>query len=305
MEKDFVENMRAFNRFYTQKIGLITTRFLESNYSLVQARILFELNQNPNLCAKDLVKNLGLDPAYLSKTLKKFKSDGLLTKKCSDTDSRMQILSLTKEGKNVYADLKKISNNQISSLVQDLSFEEKRKITASMETIKTILDRRKKEADCYLIRTHQPGDIGYVIHRHGILYAQEYGFNDQFDGYVAAGMADFIKKCKPSKERLWIAELNGTMVGSVAVVQKEKGIAQLRWLIVEPSERGKGLGKKLVDQTIQFTKQCGYTKIVLWTIDFLGAARKLYANAGFKLAETKESNVWGKILLEEKWELRL
>ncbi len=305
MKSDFIRKIRSFNRFYTLEIGLITKKFLDSNYSLVQARILFELNNTSNICAKDLVNRIGLDPTYLSKILKKFEKDRLLTKRISIKDSRKQILSLTQEGQNVYSSLREISNKQISFLIQNLSNEQKRILVNSMETVEKILTCKNKSSNFYLIRSHRPGDIGFIIHRHGVLYAQEYGFNDQFDGYVANGLASFVKNYNPVKEHIWIAEINGSIIGSVAIVQCEEEVAQLRWLIVEPTEQGKGVGKKLVNEAILFAKQKGYKKIILWTIDFLDAARKLYSNADFELVETKKNKGWGKELVEERWELLL
>ncbi len=305
MKPDFVKKIRAFNRFYTLKIGLITKKFLNSSYSLIQARILFELNKTSHICASDMVGMLQLDPAYLSKILKKFEKDKLITKKTSSEDSRKQLLTLTKDGKKAYSRLRETSNQQIDSLIGELSHEEIRILVASMETIEKILSCKKTQTALFLIRSHRPGDIGYIIHRHGILYAQEYGFNDQFDGYVAKGLAQFIENINFAKENLWIAEMNNSIIGSVAIVQQNNETAQLRWLIVELSERGKGIGEKLVNEAIRFARQAGYKKIILWTIDFLYAARKLYSNADFILVETKESKVWGKVLIEEKWELSL
>lgn len=302
---DFVKKIRAFNRFYTLKIGLITKRFLESSYSLVQARVLFELNNASNICAKDLVEKLNLDPTYLSKILKQFEKKNLITRKVSAQDSRKQILSLTREGKSEYSRLREISNIQIASLIQDLTDEEQRCLVSAMGSIETLLDCEKDKKDLFYIRSHRPGDIGYVIHRHGVLYAEEYGFNDQFDVYVAKGMSQFLENYNPQKEQLWLAEKNGKIMGSVAVVRRDDDTAQLRWLIVEPAERGKKIGQKLVREAVRFANQNGYKRIVLWTIDFLHAARKLYSNEGFVQIETKKSRVWGKVLTEEKWELQL
>ncbi len=305
MSSEYIEKIRGFNRFYTQTIGLIKKRFLESEYSLIQARVLFELNRYPDIHAKDLGANLDLDPTYLSKILKKFEQDKLLTKTPDPDDSRKYLLSLTQKGKKTYSRLREMSNNQIITLVQDLSREEKTGLVASMETIETILTREQKESGYYSIRSHRPGDIGYIIHRHGVLYAQEYGFNELFDAYVANGMGKFIENFNPAREHLWIAEINGTIVGSVAIVHAHDNTAQLRWLIVDPSARRKGIAKKLIEEALIFVRQKGYSNVILWTIDYLHAARSLYSDAGFTLAETKESHVWGKVLNEEKWELTL
>lgn len=302
---DFVKRIRTFNRFYTLKIGLITKRFLESKYSLVQARVLFELKDASNLYAKDLVEKLNLDPTYLSKILKQFETKNLIKKKISKEDSRKQILTLTRKGEDEYSRLREISNIQIASLVKNLTDEEKRSLVSSMGNIEKLLSCNKDKSDLFYIRSHRPGDIGFVIHRHGVLYADEYGFNERFDAYVAKGMAHFINTYNPEKEHLWLAETNSKIVGSVAIVQRNDDTAQLRWLIVEPAERGKKIGKRLVHEAVRFARQNGYKKIILWTIDFLQAARKLYSNENFVLTEKKTSEIWGRVLTEEKWELML
>jgi len=286
------------------KIGLITKRFLDSSYSLVQARVLFELNNKSKIYAKDLVDKLNLDPTYLSKVLKQFKQKGLITRQVSEEDSRKHILSLTLKGQDEYSRLREISNIQIASLIQGLTDEEKRCLVSSMDNIEKLLNSEKK-ADMFYIRSHRPGDIGYVIHRHGVLYAEEYGFNDQFDVYVAKGISRFIENYNSQKEHLWLAETNNKIVGSVAIVHKNDDKAQLRWLIVEPTERGKKIGQKLVQEAVKFATQKGYKRIILWTIDFLHAARKLYSGENFILTKTKQSEVWGRVLIEEKWELPL
>lgn len=302
---DFVKRIRAFNRFYTLKIGLITKRFLDSSYSLVQARVLFELNNASDMCAKDLVEKLNLDPTCLSKILKQFETKNLITRKTSEEDSRKQILSLAWKGKEEYSRLRQISNLQIASLVEKLTDEEKQCLVSSMSNIEALLSGNTDSSDLLYIRSHRPGDIGYVIHRHGVLYAEEYGFNDQFDAYVAKGMARFVENYNPLKEHLWLVETHSRIVGSVAIVHCDDDTAQLRWLIVEPAQRGKKAGKKLVQEAVRFARQSGYQKVMLWTIDFLHAARKLYSNEGFILIETKQSEVWGKTLTEERWELVL
>lgn len=297
-----VNRIRAFNRFYTGKIGLLTNRFLKSEYSLVQARLLYELSHASPLHAADLTRNLGLSADYLSKTLSKFESQGLITRTPSQKDSRKQVLALTQAGRGAYSKLKETSNTHISSLIETLTPEEKLDLVHAMERIEEIL--RPKEGGLMTIRSHRPGDIGYVIHRHGVIYAREYGFNAEFDAYVANGMAGFIQN-KSLAEHLWIAEFRERFAGSVAIIRNDAHTAQLRWLIVEPKARQKGIGKQLVKQAIQFAGDNGYRSILLWTIDFLDSARRLYANTGFQLTETKVSKVWGKILTEECWRLNL
>ncbi|MCG8549606.1 MAG: helix-turn-helix domain-containing GNAT family N-acetyltransferase [Desulfobacterales bacterium] len=297
-----VDRIRAFNRFYTGKIGLITNRFLKSEYSLVQARVLYELSTTAPVHAADLIRNLGLSADYLSKILSKFEAQGLITRSPSPKDARKQVITLTPDGGAAYSGLKEQSNRHITSIIETLTPEEKSDLVNAMNQIEDILT--PKEAGFVTIRSHRPGDIGYVIHRHGVIYAREYGFNTEFDAYVAGGMADFIENKTPG-EHLWIAECRNRFAGAVAIVRNDAHKAQLRWLIVEPEARQKGIGTQLVNQAVRFAADNGYRFIILWTIDFLHAARRLYTNAGFQLAETKVSQVWGKTLTEECWQFKL
>ena len=295
-----INRIRAFNRFYTGEIGLLTNRFLKSEYSLVQARILFELSHASPLYAADLVRKLGLSADYVSKTLSRFESQGLITRTPSSNDSRKYVLTLTRAGKAAYLKLKEASNNHISSMIDKLTPEEKSDLVNAMDRIEGILG--EKETGLVTIRSHRPGDIGYVIHLHGALYAKEYGFNDTFDAYVAGGMATFIQK-QSKNEHLWIAETQERFAGSIAIVHHDDQTAQLRWLIVEPKLRERGIGEQLVSQAVHFAKNNGYKAILLWTVDFLESARRLYANAEFQLTETKTSRIWGQNLTEECWKL--
>ena len=198
-----------------------------------------------------------------------------------------------------------MSNRHIQGLIREIPPEDQDRLVSAMTTVETLLSPGGSSRNLYMIRPHRPGDIGYVIHRHGVLYAREYGFNEEFDAYVAEGMAGFIKGFDPAAEHLWIAESDGIIVGSVAIVRRDRETAQLRWLFVEPSERRRGIAGKLVEEAVVFARKKGYARVILWTIDFLHGARALYTRAGFSPTETKESRVWGKILNEEKWELHL
>lgn len=297
-----VDRIRAFNRFYTEKIGLLTNRFLKSEYSLVQARLLHEISNTTPLHAADLIRGLGLSADYLSKILSKFEAQGLITRSPSPTDARKQVITLTLDGAAAYSSLKEKSNIHIASLIETLTPEEQSDLVNAMDRIEEILT--PKEAGFVTIRSYKSGDIGYVIHRHGVIYAREYGFNVEFDAYVAGGMAGFIENKTPG-ENLWIAECRNRFAGAVAIVRHDAHTAQLRWLIVEPEARQKGIGAQLVKQAVRFAADNGYRVIILWTIDFLDSARRLYAKAGFQLAETKVSRVWGKTLTEECWRLNL
>jgi DNA-binding MarR family transcriptional regulator/GNAT superfamily N-acetyltransferase len=299
-----INRIRSFNRFYTRKLGLITNRFLKTDYSLVQARLLFELSSRPLLHASDLSREFGLSPDYLSKLISKFESQGLISRTPSPKDTRKQMLKLTSRGQEAYSALKESSNQWIEEMIQGLEPEQTESLVQAMDTIEQILDPDRKRPALVTLRSHRPGDIGYVIHRHGVLYAREYGFNHEFDAYVAKGMADFVETFSPD-DHLWIAETRGQFSGSVAVVRRDNTTAQLRWLIVEPKERKKGIGRQLVHEAVRFSKERGFKSVMLWTIDFLLSARNLYKEAGFRLIETKTSQVWGKTLTEECWSLSL
>lgn len=299
-----INRIRSFNRFYTWKIGLITNRFLKSDYSLVQARLLFELSSRPLLHASDLSREFGLSPDYLSKLISKFESQGLISRTPSPNDSRKQRLKLTPKGRDAYSALKACSNQWIEEMIRGLEPEQTESLVRAMDTIERILEPGRKRTALVTLRSHRPGDMGYVIHRHGVLYAREYGFNHEFDAYVARDMADFIDTFS-ADDHLWIAETRGRFSGSVAIVRRDDTTAQLRWLIVEPKERKKGIGRQLVNEAVRFSKERGFKYVMLWTIDFLHSARNLYAEAGFRLIETKTSRVWGKTLTEECWRLSL
>ena len=299
-----IDRIREFNRFYTHKIGLITNRFLDSAYSLVQARLLFELNRSGPSHAADLARKFRLSPDYMSKIMSNFEARGLITRSPSPTDARKQILAPTPAARAVYSELQKKSNTRIEKMVDGLNPEEIEDLVQAMDTIENILEPRAKKSNLITLRSHRPGDIGTVIHRHGVLYSREYGFTHAFDAYVAQGMAGFIEGITP-REHLWIAEIQGRFAGSIAIVRRDDETAQLRWLIVEPSERTNGIGRQLVAEAVRFSKEKGYRAITLWTIDFLHAARHLYDAAGFHVVKTKDSQVWGKTLTEECWRLDL
>jgi DNA-binding MarR family transcriptional regulator/GNAT superfamily N-acetyltransferase len=300
-----VEKIRSFNRFYTNLLGLLNRKLLKSDYSLAEARILFEIGHIPSSTASDLAKQLALDPAYLSRILSKLEKNNLVKKEQSREDTRKQLLSLTPSGHQALSELQHRSNEQIRTFLTHVSEEDQERLVHSMETIENILKGDSNRSGMFTCRSHRPGDIGYITHRHGVLYAEEYGFDETFEAYVAAGLAKFVEQFEPAKEYLWVVEMEATIVGSVAIVKVDDNIAQLRWFLVEPSVRGRGLGKKLLNEAVGFCKRRGCRKIILWTVAQLHAARHLYANAGFQLAETKNHVIWGQDITEELWELVL
>lgn len=223
----------------------------------------------------------------------------------SREDTRKQLLSLSSSGHEALSELQHLSNTQIRRFLAHVSEEDQERLVQSMETIKSILEGDSTRSGIFTCRSHRPGDIGYIIHRHGVLYAEEYGFDETFEAYVAAGLAKFVENYEPAKEHLWVVEVEATIVGSIAIVKVDDHVAQLRWFLVEPSVRGKGLGKKLLYEAVEFGKRQGYRKTILWTVAQLQAARHLYAHAGFQLAKSKSHLLWGHDITEELWELVL
>lgn len=300
-----VDQIRAFNRYYTHKIGVLNKGLLETNYSLTKARILFELGQQEFITATEICARLHLDPAYLSRTLSSFHKKGLVRQVPSPQDARQRLVELTSKGKQEYEDLTLRSRTANKSMIKDLSIEQQYQLLQSMKRIEQILSPEKASSYPYLIRTHQCGDIGWIVQQHGLIYAKEYGFDEHFEALVADIMADFIQNQKPDRECLWIAEHNGKAIGSVMIVDAGQEVAKLRVLIVHPDARGKGVAKKLVDTCIQFSKQKGYKKITLWTQQQLKSARHIYHKAGFVIVKETANYQFGQNSIDETWELDL
>lgn len=297
--------VRRFTRFYTRQIGLLDEHLYRSPFSLTEVRVLYELAHRPALTASALGRELGLDAGYLSRMLRKFHSDGLIAKQASETDARQSLLSLTPKGRKAFAPLEKRSEEQVAGMLEKLSPAQQEKLVAAMAAIEDALGGRKAEDEKapYLLRPHQPGDMGWVVYRHGVLYSQEYGYDERFEALVAGIVSDFIKNFDPRHERCWIAERRGEIVGSVFLVKKSKTVAKLRMLLVEPSARGLGIGRRLVEECIRFARHAGYRKITLWTQDELLSARRIYAAAGFKLVRKEPYPMLNSIA--ETWDLEL
>jgi len=311
-EADFaqrIEAVRRFNRFYTQKIGVLEEGLLRSPFSLAQVRVLYELAHRNQPTAAELAKDLGLDAGYLSRLLSDFEKRGLIEKKASEADGRQSLLLLTEHGQQAFAPLNARAQKEIGALLKNLSAAEQRQLIHAMHTIGALLSARSEfqpeSKTAYILRPHQPGDMGWVVHRHGVLYAQEYGWDERFEALVAGIVAEFIQHYDPKRERCWIAERECEIVGSVFLVQQSKTIAKLRLLLVEPSARGLGIGARLVSECVRFARQVGYRKITLWTQSVLSAARHIYQKAGFRLARKERHNSFGYDLTGETWELEL
>ena len=306
-----IEAVRRFNRFYTQRIGVLREGLYDSEYSLVEVRVLYEIaHATGPLTATDLIRTLTIDAGYLSRMLRGFEAGGLVRKARSKEDGRQLHLTLTAAGRKAFAPLERASRDEIAALLAPLSAHAQHEVVGAMGTIEMLLDesRRAKSSTPsapYLLRTHRPGDIGWVVARHGALYAQEYGWDDTFEALVAEIAAKFLKRFDPNRERCWIAECDSQSVGSIFLVSRSPTIAQLRLLLVEPSARGLGIGRRLIDECIAFARSVGYRKIMLWTNGGLDAARHLYETAGFELTQEERHRSFGKDLVGQTFELTL
>jgi DNA-binding MarR family transcriptional regulator/N-acetylglutamate synthase-like GNAT family acetyltransferase len=301
-----VEIVRRFNRFYTRQIGLLNEGLLDSPFSLTEVRALYELAHREHQTAADLCRELGLDAGYASRILRSFEKQGLIEKKNSARDARQSLLNLSRKGRKVFEPLDGRSDVQVSKMLNTLSPAKQGNLIHAMQTIESVLDPREKAASAYVLRQHRPGDMGWVVQRHGELYWQEYRYDERFEALVARIVADFVEKLDTARERCWIAERDGENVGSVFLVQKSKTISKLRLLLVEPSARGLGIGGRLVSECVRFAREAGYKKMTLWTQGELTAARAIYQKAGFELVGKKQHRSWGrKDLVAETWEMRL
>jgi DNA-binding MarR family transcriptional regulator/GNAT superfamily N-acetyltransferase len=277
------EIVRAFNRFYTRQIHLLEEGILGSSLSLTEARVLFELANRENPTATDIATELALDPGYLSRILQTFVRRGYARKLAGD-DRRQRHLSLTKPGRKLFDTLNAKSHQDAAAMLAKLSASDQSKLIDAMKSIENILEPKAPQP--VELRTHRPGDIGWITHRHGALYAQEYGWDEKFEALVAGIAVKFVENFDPQRERLWLAEQNGDILGSVMLVKKTKAVAKLRVLYVEPKARGLGVGSRLVQECIKFARETGYRKITLWTNSMLLAARRIYEREGFKLVST-------------------
>lgn len=300
-----ISAVRQFNRFFTRQIGVLREGLLHSPYPLTEARILFELRHSDQETASRLGRELGLDAGYLSRILARLEQQGLLKKVRSENDGRQFLLSLTDEGREASLLLDQRSREEVSEMLDDLSDEDQQRLLKAMKTIESLLTNGLKFSEPFVLRPHEPGDMGWVTHRHGVLYAQEYGWDEHFEALVAQIVADFITNYKPERERCWIAEMDGEIVGSVFVVQESNTVAKLRLLLVEPKARGLGLGTRLVEECIRFARRRGYQKLVLWTNRNLIEAHHIYKKAGFKLVAEEAHHSFGHDLIGETWELPL
>jgi DNA-binding MarR family transcriptional regulator/N-acetylglutamate synthase-like GNAT family acetyltransferase len=301
-----IERVRRFNRYYTRQIGVLHEKLLQSRFSLIEVRVLYELAHRDKPTASELIEELGIDAGYLSRILAGFARQGLVTKTRSATDGRQSLLTLTAKGKATFAPLDRDARDEIGAMLQPLSGAEQRRLTAAMGEVETLLGAGPKAAaTSYLLRPHQPGDMGKVVALHGALYAEEFGWNEEFEALVAEIAAKFLRHFDGKRERCWIAEKDGEIVGSVFLVKQSARIAKLRLLIVAPEARGLGVGRRLVEECIRFARQSGYRAVRLWTNDVLVAARRIYEAAGFRLVASEKHRSFGRDLVGQTWELTL
>jgi len=296
--------IRRFNRFYTRKIGVLEQQLLESPYSLTEARVLFELAHRDEPTAKEIGAQLDLDPGYLSRIVQAFMDKGLVTRKPVPSDRRQFRLALTAKGRLAYGRLNRSSHDEIGEMLEKLPRGGEERLVTAMTAIERLLDDEAGRPEITL-RVHRPGDMGWIVQQHGLLYAREYGWDISFEALCAEITAQFLKDFDPARERCWIAEIDVQQVGSVFLVKHSDEVAKIRLLLIDPAARGHGLGKRLVDECIAFARSCGYRKITLWTQSMLLAARGIYQNAGFVHVATEPHHSFGHDLIGETWELTL
>ena len=305
--------IRRFNRFYTRRIGVLHEKLADTRFSLTESRLLWELAHRGRTTAAELARDLDLDPGYLSRLLRALKDQKLITSERSASDARHLHLGLSAAGRRAFAPLDRQSEADAAALLAALPDGEQRRLVDATAAIESLLGERPRGAAPWLLRSPQPGDIGWVIERHGRLYADEYGWDTRFEALVARIGADFIERFDAGREACWIAERDGVNVGSVFLVQARDdatgavvdGSAQLRLLLVEPAARGLGIGARLVDECERFARAKGYRRIVLWTNSVLLAARAIYAKAGYRLVASEAHESFGHSLVGETWELAL
>jgi DNA-binding MarR family transcriptional regulator/GNAT superfamily N-acetyltransferase len=302
-----VAAVRRFNRFYTRQIGVLRKTFLDSPYSLAEARVLYEIANDPATTASEISRKLDLDAGYLSRTLRTFEKRGLIVRKRSARDARQSHLALSPRGRRAFAPLEKRSQRDAGAMLGKLAIADRASLIGAMRTIETLLaggasiKRRRR----YSLRAPIPGDFGWVIKRHAELYGQEFGWREPFEALCAQIVADCVNKNDHDRERCWIAEIDGENVGCIFLAQESATVARIRLLLVDPKARGLGLGARLVDECIRFARRAGYKKITLWTHRVLTAARHIYQKAGFRLVRAERHRQWGPTVISEHWDLEL
>jgi DNA-binding MarR family transcriptional regulator/GNAT superfamily N-acetyltransferase len=306
---DCIARVRRFNRFYTRQLGVLRKTYLESPYSLGEARVLYEIAQGGSPRASDIARSLDLDAGYLSRTLRNFEKRGLIERKASARDGRQSHLALSAHGRKTFAPLERRSQRDTATMLARLAPGETARLIAAMTTIEQLLESAPPEDSTlqrrYSLRQPRDGDFGWIVKRHAELYAQEYGWGTPFEGLCAQIVADFVNTFDDKRERCWIAEMDGENVGSIMLAKDSDSVARIRLLLVDPKARGLGLGRHLTDECIRFAREAGYRKMTLWTHSVLTAARHIYQQAGFKLMRSEQHESWGWPVVSEHWDLDL
>ena len=305
MHDDQIAAIRGFSRFYTSKIGIIEPKLLDSPWTLQEARIIYEIAQHESCTATDLVRTLGLDAGFLSRTLQGLQRRQIVTRKPSKADGRINEIALTTKGRAAFADLERRSRDEVGALLAALDDRERAAIVNAMATIERVLEPPAQKPAGFLLRSHRPGDIGWIVSRHGAVYAQEYGWDISFEALAAEITAQFLRTYQPAREHCWIAEVDGEPAGSIFLVKASDDVAKIRLLLVDKKARGLGVGRALVEQCIRFARDAGYCSITLWTQSILVAARGIYQRAGFRLVKQEKHHSFGVDLVGETWELEL
>ncbi|MEM8795881.1 MAG: helix-turn-helix domain-containing GNAT family N-acetyltransferase [Pseudomonadota bacterium] len=303
-----IDTFRHFNRFHTKLVGALDDHLLDTGFTLVQARLIYELEHDDNLSASDLSGRLELDRGYLSRLITALEKAGAIEKQADPKNAKRQVLGLTALGKKGYRDLVRATEARIGTLVSPLSQSDQKTLCKAMTTFESLLahdGRRSKQAPMIVLRDLEIGDIGHLISRHGITYNEAFGWDGSFEVVVAEILAKFRKASDPKRERAWIADVDGEVVGSVFVVEESEKVARLRLLFVEPSMRGHGLGSRLVEECIRFARASGYEALTLWTIEVLTSARKIYEAAGFEIDSEELLPSFGQELINQSWTLKL
>jgi DNA-binding MarR family transcriptional regulator len=298
-----ISEVRAFNRDYTRRIGVLGQGMLDSPYSLTEARVFYEIEHRPGITASTLAADLGLDAGYLSRIIRGFESRGLLRRERDKLDARSQYLRLTAAGRRAYRPLERGSQEQVRAMLAALDEPQRTEVVSAMTNIREAF--APPSSGALRLRHPAPGDLGWVVERHAVLYAREFGWGEGFEGLCAGIVADFARAPDPARARCWIATLGGRRLGCVFVARDDDTTARLRLLLVEPQARGLGLGRRLVAQCLAFARAAGYQRMVLWTHANLTAARQLYAQAGFRLTTAEPRHSFGQDLVSENWELQL
>jgi DNA-binding MarR family transcriptional regulator/N-acetylglutamate synthase-like GNAT family acetyltransferase len=301
--QEHIAAVRRFNRFYTQRIGVLQGAWLDSPFSLTEARVLYELKQRAGTTATEIARELGLDAGYLSRILRRFHKLRLIKKETSAADARQSFLTLTEQGRKAFAPLETRSNRDVAAMLAKLPAAQQDDLVDALRIAEGLMSETGR-VDAVL-RAPRAGDFGWIVQRHAVLYQREYGWCGEFEGVCAQIVADFIKKFDPRCERGWIAELNGQNVGSVLLAKDSDEVARLRLLLVEPAARGFGIGKRLTDECIRFARECGYRRMTLWTHSVLTAARHVYAQAGFQLTSSEPRRSFGQDVVSEYWDMNL